>query len=170
MTVPWPQPAASSNQSSAAQAQTQQQPQSATDPQAQGQPPQLEEWSEAQYVSALAHLETLQSQLDDLRLLLPSIVHSLTTPYPDPQSMFQGVRGAILSGSRKLDVFRKTWDDGRTREVLARARGSWAGNADVSGAEGVPEWGWVERWEEMEKERKDGDGAEGEGNTASKKE
>ena len=114
-------------------------------------PPKLEEWSEDQYIHALAHLETLQNQLDELRLTLPSIVHSLTSPYPDPQTMYTCVRQTTLEGSRALDVFRKTYESPGTRDVMLRVRGSWAGSSDVTAAGEQPDWGWIEKSEALKR-------------------
>lgn len=143
MTAPWPQNASAN----AAPNSQSQQPAPATDTQ----PPQFEEWTESQYTAALAHLESLQNQLDNLRLVLPSIVHSLTTPYPDPQSMYKAVYNAMWGGSRALDVFRKGWEGAKMGEVLMRVRMSWMKDDDVSAAAGLPTWGWVEKNEEMQR-------------------
>jgi len=139
MAGPWPQKAAGGS----APANGEAQPRPATEP------PKLEEWSEEQYIHALAHLETLQNQLEELRPTLLSIVHSLTSPYPDPQTMYKSVREAILGGSRALDVFRKTYESQKTKEVMLRGRGSWAGSMDVTAAANEPTWGWREKSEAL---------------------
>lgn len=146
MTVPRPQNT-STNAAPQAQSQQPHQPTSAPDAQL----PQLEELTESQYIAALAHLESLQNQLDNLRLVLPSIVHSLTTPYPDPQSMYKAVYNAMWGGSRALDVFRNAWEGPKTREVLMRVRASWFKDSDVSAAAGLPTWGWIKKDEEAKR-------------------
>jgi len=141
MAVPRPQKAASGPTPTNCEAQ----PPSSTSTE----PPKPEEWSEDQYIHALAHLETLQNQLDELRLTLPSIVHSLTSPYPDPQTMYRCVRQATWEGSRALDVFRKTYESPKMREVMLRVRGSWASSSDVTAAGDQPDWGWIEKSEAL---------------------
>jgi hypothetical protein len=62
--------------------------------------------------------------------------------------MYKAVKEAAYNGSRRLDVFKRMWEGERTREVMARVKGSLARDAEfgvlVQGEEGVPVWGWNE--------------------------
>jgi hypothetical protein len=127
-----------------------QQPQSATD--AQSQPKPLEDWSELQHVSALAHLETLQDQLDLCRNVISRIINSLTLPYEDPEHMFRNVKDNIWSGSERLALFRQTWESAKTREVMMRTKASLAADDNMWGYGRLSVYDWIEKEEKMRKE------------------
>lgn len=62
--------------------------------------------------------------------------------------MYKAVKEAAYNGSAGLDVFKQMWEGERTREVMARVKGSLARDTEfgvlLEGGEGVPVWGWSE--------------------------
>jgi len=62
--------------------------------------------------------------------------------------MYKAVKEAAWNGSRGLDVFKRMWEGERTREVMARVKGSFARDAEfgvlMEGEKGLPVWGWSE--------------------------
>jgi len=59
--------------------------------------------------------------------------------------MYKAVKDAAWNGSQRLDVFKRMWEGDRTREVMARVKGSLAKDGEFGGfVEGVPVLGWSE--------------------------
>jgi hypothetical protein len=62
--------------------------------------------------------------------------------------MYKAVKEAAYRGSKGLDVFKRMWEGERTKEVMARVKGSFARDTEFSvlmeGEKGVPVWGWGE--------------------------
>lgn len=135
------------------------------------------EWTESQYVAALALLETLHDRIDSLRQTVPTLIRGLATAPSTPELLFKQFQRNTLGPSKAMVGLQKAWESKETREIMSRAEWSFGRKIDLP--EGrrdyfvpVPRFGWVEQLEEEEKEAKskkrkfgdiEGDGAEEEG-------
>ncbi|KAF1953637.1 hypothetical protein CC80DRAFT_142899 [Byssothecium circinans] len=114
------------------------------------QPQPSPEWDESQCTAALAHLERLQAQLDDLRLTIPRVIRPFTAP-PAP-SMYRAFSDNLTASQNDIKAFRTQWHSQDTQSVLDHARKSLARNKDLSKSAEVGKYGWVEK-ERKERER-----------------
>jgi hypothetical protein len=122
-------------------------------------PSEPAEWTESQYISALALLESLQTRVDSLRQTVPTLVHTLATPHPTPEALFREFQKHTLGPSKALLGLKKAFEDRETKEVLERAR--WGFARKVSLPEGMGEFlkeverfGWVEQAEEAKSRKR----------------
>lgn len=118
-------------------------------------------WDEAQCTAALAHLEQLQAQVDDLqyrrliryatnitqvdnlRLAIPRIIEPFHRP-ANPLTFKLYAQGVIDSqtGVRNLN---QDWRAPETQNIFDHTGKSHAANADLSASTSAPDYGWVER-------------------------
>ncbi|KAF2241601.1 hypothetical protein BU26DRAFT_174172 [Trematosphaeria pertusa] len=114
-------------------------------------------WDEAQCIAALAQLERLKTQLDDLRLAIPRVVEPFYSP-PTP-AMFRAFKQGVIGSQNEIKSFRNQWHDQDTQAIFDHARKSMGQNPDLSASAQVQQYGWIEK-ESREKEaallRKDG--------------
>ncbi|KAJ4305220.1 hypothetical protein N0V90_000751 [Kalmusia sp. IMI 367209] len=117
------------------------------------------DYDEAQCIAALAQLERLKQQLDDLRLTLPRVVEPFHMPTGPP--MYQAFKNNLTKSVRDMKTFRAQWQSQDIQSVLEHAKKSAAANPDLSAGAQVHQYGWVEK-EEREKEaaKKEGEGKE----------
>lgn len=101
-------------------------------------------WDEAQYRSALAHLEGLSKQLSALRPTIPSLISPLVRPHANRTASFLKIKKAATNATNDLKDFRDNWQGERTQELLARARESEKKDGDLGPAREVRAWGWRE--------------------------
>ncbi|KAF2500566.1 hypothetical protein BU16DRAFT_451866 [Lophium mytilinum] len=102
---------------------------------------------EAECVAALAYLEKLQDQLQDLRLTMPRILGPLRTPHPSPAALYQDFRHASMSSVNDLKKFRITWQSPETQSLFQKAKESLKANPKLEGHNDVPRYGWIEEAE-----------------------
>ncbi|KAF2814402.1 uncharacterized protein BDZ99DRAFT_379793 [Mytilinidion resinicola] len=115
---------------------------------------------EAECVAALAYLEKLQDQLQDLRLTMPRILGPLRTPHPSPAALYQDFRHASMSSVNDLKKFRSTWQSPETQTLFEKAKESQKANPDLKANNDVPRYGWTEEYESaVKKTAKSDDGA-----------
>ncbi|KAF2086581.1 hypothetical protein K490DRAFT_43612 [Saccharata proteae CBS 121410] len=117
-------------------------------------------WDESQCQNALASLERLQDQLDELRMTIPSLITPLRTYHESPESLHRDFKHTVIAAHRRLNNFGKTWKSEATQEILARARESRQTDPDLSPGANVPRYGWVDTVAE-EKKPSDGAGTQG---------
>ncbi|KAK7556652.1 hypothetical protein IWX49DRAFT_586632 [Phyllosticta citricarpa] len=119
------------------------------------------DWDEARCTAALASLEQMQSQLDDLRLGIPTILAPLKTPHQSPESMFRDFKESATTVSVALANFKNDWKSEDTQRLLHHARESEKNNPDLSQGARVPKYGWVEAAQKLEQSQvKDGEAQE----------
>ncbi|KAL1609858.1 hypothetical protein SLS60_001523 [Paraconiothyrium brasiliense] len=111
--------------------------------------PTSAEYDEAQCIAALAQLERMKNQLDDLRLTLPRIVEPFHLPSKPP--MFHAFKDNLIRAQRDMKTFRSQWQGQEMQSILERARKSATVNPDLSAGARVQQYGWIEK----EKKEKD---------------
>ncbi|RYN40395.1 hypothetical protein AA0112_g3228 [Alternaria arborescens] len=100
-------------------------------------------WDEAQCTAALAQLEQLQAQINDMRLAIPRIIE----PFHRPRSSatyklyVEGVKGS----QNNLNALTKQWKDPDMQSTFEHVKQSFGANADLSESVSMPSHGWVER-------------------------
>jgi hypothetical protein len=126
---------------------------------------QVPEWDEPQYIAALAKLETLQSQIDSLRLTIPTLVRSLVAPHASPDALFRDFQRVTLGTAKGLVALKRGLEDKDTKEIFERVRMSRERNpGSVEEVASVPVYGWVEEEEKGRKRKiEEISGGEGEG-------
>ncbi|KAF2633721.1 hypothetical protein BU25DRAFT_11720 [Macroventuria anomochaeta] len=112
-------------------------------------------WDEAQCMAALAQLEQLQAQIDDLRLAIPSIIEPFSQP-PNP-STFKLYSQGVIGSQTGIKALNDTWRAPDVQEMLAHTKKSYEANPDLSTSTSVPSHGWIER-ERRERESRKGNG------------
>ncbi|KAJ8117847.1 hypothetical protein OPT61_g1048 [Boeremia exigua] len=112
-------------------------------------------WDEAQCMAALAQLEQLQAQIDDLRLAIPRIIEPFHRP-PNP-STFKLYSQGVIGSQNGIKALSDTWKTPEVQEMLAHTRKSYEANPDLSASTSVPSHGWIER-ERRERESRKSNG------------
>ena len=120
------------------------------------------EWTDDDYVLALAHLEQLRDVVTSLRTTIPQLVRSLTRPHETPKELYDGFSKEAIKGSKRLMELRKLWEGSDMRDIRVKLDGSIRQHG--LGMDGVPEefrsevkesvtemwkWGWMEKAEEL---------------------
>lgn len=100
-------------------------------------------WDEAQCTAALAHLEQLQAQIDDLRLAIPRIIEPFHRPAN--ATTYKLYAQGVLSSQSGLDTLKSQWKQPDIQHAFEHVRKSFAANADLSECVSIPSHGWVER-------------------------
>jgi hypothetical protein len=141
-------------------------PNSTAPPAANPPPTSPPEWTETEYIAALARLETLQTRVDGLRLTVPTLVRALASPHANPDALFQEFQKVTLGPAKALVGLKRVLEENETREIMEFVRASFGNAVDVE-AEGltpfleeVGRYGWIE---ELEKMKKEADGGEEKG-------
>ncbi|KAL5393154.1 hypothetical protein PMIN04_005451 [Paraphaeosphaeria minitans] len=111
--------------------------------------PPTEDYDEAKCIAALAQLERLKHQLDDLRLTLPRILEPFHMPSKPP--MFHAFKDNLIKAQRDMKTFKSQWQGQETQNILEHARKSAAANPDLSAGAQIQQYGWIEK-EKKEKE------------------
>ncbi|KAF1837282.1 hypothetical protein BDW02DRAFT_157558 [Decorospora gaudefroyi] len=100
-------------------------------------------WDEAQCTAALARLEELQAQIDNLRLAIPRIIEPFHRP-PNPMTYKLYAQGVI--GSQKgLEALKSQWMQHETQSVFEHVKKSFSADANLSESVTMPSHGWRER-------------------------
>lgn len=102
------------------------------------------DWDETQCKAALAHLEKLQEQLDELRLTIPRIIQPLRTAHTTPAAFYTGFRQAALGANKNLSRFKAAWQSQETQSILEHTKESQKADPDLSACVRVPKYGWVD--------------------------
>ncbi|KAF1842484.1 uncharacterized protein K460DRAFT_409892 [Cucurbitaria berberidis CBS 394.84] len=100
-------------------------------------------WDEAQCTAALAHLEQLQAQLDDLRLAIPRVIEPFQRP-PNPATFKLYAQG-VVGSQNDLKNLHEAWRSPETQRTLEQVKLSLTKNADLAASASIPSHGWVER-------------------------
>ncbi|CAO2647752.1 Nn.00g086740.m01.CDS01 [Neocucurbitaria sp. VM-36] len=100
-------------------------------------------WDEAQCTAALAQLEQLQAQIDDLRLAIPRIIEPFHRPL-NPNTFKLYAQGVIGSQNGIKDLH-ESWKSPETQGTFEHVRKSYAANADLAASASIPPQGWAER-------------------------
>ncbi|KAF2678383.1 hypothetical protein K458DRAFT_317242 [Lentithecium fluviatile CBS 122367] len=106
-------------------------------------------YDEAQNISALAHLERLQAQLNGLRPTVSRVV----TPFYSPPSpaLFHEFKAGLYAAQAEIKSFRNNFLAQETQAILEHARQRESEDGDLSKCGEVSHYGWIER-EKREKE------------------
>ncbi|KAK5118071.1 hypothetical protein LTR62_004117 [Meristemomyces frigidus] len=97
-----------------------------------------EQWSTQQYEDALAHLERLSHQVDNLRSTLPSLVAPLQRPGASKAEIFAHMRKTAIQSTSDLKAFREDWISERAQELLVRSKESREKDGDLSNTGATP--------------------------------
>ncbi|KAF1932900.1 uncharacterized protein M421DRAFT_252068 [Didymella exigua CBS 183.55] len=100
-------------------------------------------WDEAHCMAALAQLEQLQSQIDDLRLAIPRIIEPFHRP-ANP-STFKLYSQGVIGSQNGIKALNEAWRAPEVQETLAHTKKSFEANQDLAACVSVPSHGWIER-------------------------
>ncbi|KAF2852852.1 hypothetical protein T440DRAFT_355142, partial [Plenodomus tracheiphilus IPT5] len=100
-------------------------------------------WDEAQCTSALAQLERLQAQIDDLRLAIPRIVEPFHQPFTS--TTFKLYAQGALSSQNGIKDLSEQWKSLENQNTFEHVRKSYASSSDLSASALTPPHGWRER-------------------------
>ncbi|KAF2145066.1 uncharacterized protein K452DRAFT_295621 [Aplosporella prunicola CBS 121167] len=100
-------------------------------------------WDEAQCVAALAALERLQDQLDEVRLVIPALVEPLKVPRDTPRELFLDFKQTAIGVSKRMQNFDRTWKAQETQSILAYARQRQKADPDLDQGRDVLRYGWL---------------------------
>ncbi|KAH7380623.1 mediator complex subunit 27-domain-containing protein [Pyrenochaeta sp. MPI-SDFR-AT-0127] len=100
-------------------------------------------WDEAQCTAALAQLEQLQAQLDDLRSAIPRIIEPFHRP-PNPTTFKLYAQG-VIGSQNGIKSLNDQWKSPETQGVFEHVKKSIGANADLAASASIPSSGWVER-------------------------
>jgi hypothetical protein len=124
------------------------------------------EWTEFDYMAALARLENLQTRIDGLRLTVPTLVRTLASPHATPDALFREFQKVTLGPAKALVDLRRVLEQKETTEIMEYTRKGFGTAVDVE-AEGLAAYlkplgtyGWVEQMAEQKKEEDSGDTGE----------
>lgn len=117
-------------------------------------------WDESQCTAALAQLEQLQSQIDELRLAVPRIIEPFHQPFTP--STFKSYAQGAFSSQNGIKALSDQWKSSETQNVFEHVKKSYAANQDLSGSMSIPSHGWRgrERNKIVPKMSGNGDGVE----------
>ncbi|PIA97105.1 hypothetical protein CB0940_06339 [Cercospora beticola] len=101
-------------------------------------------WDAKQYSGALAHLERLQEQIDDMRRTIPSIVGPMAKPAKDKAQLFVQIKSAAVRSVDDVQALRNNWSSEQTQSILNRSQQSLEKDSDLSKAGTVPRYGWTQ--------------------------
>ncbi|KAF2828356.1 hypothetical protein CC86DRAFT_192264 [Ophiobolus disseminans] len=110
------------------------------------------EWDEAQCTAALALLEHLQAQIDDLRLALPRVIEPFHQP-PNPRMFKLYVQG-VVGSQNGIKTLREEWKSSETQTMFEHTKKSLTANPDLSASTSIPSHGWTERERKERESRK----------------
>ncbi|PVI01396.1 hypothetical protein DM02DRAFT_641908 [Periconia macrospinosa] len=112
-------------------------------------------WDEAQCTSALAQLERLQAQIDDLRLTIPRLVEPFYSP-PTP-SVFRAYKENIATSQNDMKKLKSQWKNPQVEKIFTYSKHSFQENGDLSKSSEVPRYGWVDMEEKLQEATQKGD-------------
>lgn len=112
-------------------------------------------WDEVQCMTALAQLEQLQAQIDDLRLAIPRIIEPFHRS-PNP-STFKLYSQGVIGSQNGIKALNDAWRTPQVQETLAHTKKSYQANPDLSTCTSIPAHGWIAR-ERRERELRTGNG------------
>lgn len=101
-------------------------------------------WDEARCIAALATLEKLQDQLDELRLVVPNLVAPFTSPQDSPQAVSSDFRRTAIAVQKSQQVFDRTWKSEDVQDILAHATQSLRADPDLTKGASVQRYGWID--------------------------
>ncbi|KAF2191022.1 hypothetical protein K469DRAFT_558517 [Zopfia rhizophila CBS 207.26] len=101
-------------------------------------------WDEAQCKAALAQLEALQQDLDNIRFTIPRMVHPFNSNLSSPAALFQAFKQATVGSQNDIKSFRVKWQSSEIQSIFDRARESQTTNSDLTASAQVPKYGWLE--------------------------
>ncbi|KAF2262605.1 hypothetical protein CC78DRAFT_582373 [Lojkania enalia] len=101
-------------------------------------------WDEERCIAALAQLERLQAQLDDLRLTIPRVVEPFNSGLTSGPVIFKQFRQATVGSQNDIKAFRAQWQGQDIQSIFEYTRESLGKNSDLSTSAQVPIYGWVE--------------------------
>ncbi|KAF2747378.1 hypothetical protein M011DRAFT_402736 [Sporormia fimetaria CBS 119925] len=104
-----------------------------------------EPWDEAQCKAALAQLETLQQQLDNLRLTVHRMTKPLSKPPTDKPLLFSQYKQAAVGSQNSLRAFRAQWLGEDVQSLFRYSRESAQANPDLNASSQLPRYGWKRR-------------------------
>ncbi|KAH7401065.1 mediator complex subunit 27-domain-containing protein [Phaeosphaeria sp. MPI-PUGE-AT-0046c] len=104
-------------------------------------------WDEAQCTAALAQLEQLQAQINDLRLAIPRIIEPFQGP-PNARTFKLYAQG-VLGSQDGIKALNEQWKDNQTQALFEHTRKSLAASTDLAASVSTPSYGWTERDRKM---------------------
>ncbi|KAF2019585.1 hypothetical protein BU24DRAFT_122744 [Aaosphaeria arxii CBS 175.79] len=116
-------------------------------------------WDESQCVAALAQLERLQAQIDDLRLTIPRVVAPLSPQITKRPELFAAFKKAAVGSQSNIKAFRTTWQSQETQALFEHTKASLEANSDLTPGAQLPRYGWEQkeiRDRDAEARRRDG--------------
>nr|POF03798.1 hypothetical protein CFP56_21554 [Quercus suber] len=111
-------------------------------------------WEGGQYEAALAHLERLQCQIDNMRSTIPSIISPLFQPSSTKAVMFIDLKKAAVQATDDLKRFRQTWKDENAQSYFRRATESLEKDSNLEVAKTLPRYGWLDEEEDSKGRRR----------------
>lgn len=100
-------------------------------------------WDEAQCTAALAQLERLQAEIDDLRLAIPRIVEPFHQPFTS--TTFKMYAQGAMSSQNGIKALNEQWKSLENQNIFEHVRKSYATSSDLSASKAIPSHGWQER-------------------------
>ncbi|KAF2425239.1 hypothetical protein EJ08DRAFT_700468 [Tothia fuscella] len=108
------------------------------------------EWTESQYITSLATLETLQTRINALRSAIPSLMHLLGSPPSTPEVLFKEFIRRTEGPSRGIVALKEELEREDVRRIVER--GGWGMQRKGGVREGamglckpVERFEWVDR-------------------------
>ncbi|OJD39906.1 mediator complex subunit med27 [Diplodia corticola] len=113
-----------------------------------------EAWDEAHLVEALAALEQLQDQMDELRSIVPNLTAPFLVPQDSPEALSRDFKQAAIAEAKRLQAFERRWKSEEVQDILAHAARSGKADSDLTKGAAVPRYGWVDMAEKQQKPAK----------------
>ncbi|KAF2843266.1 hypothetical protein M501DRAFT_924199 [Patellaria atrata CBS 101060] len=116
------------------------------------QDPQVQprDWDEDRCRTALAHLERLENQIQDLRFAIASLIQPLISSPATPEQLFHDFSQAGIQRTKDISDFKATWADQQTQDIFRAAKESEQRSKNLSGGLNIPKYGWLQSEDELE--------------------
>lgn len=111
-------------------------------------------WDEARCIDALATLEKLQDQVDELRHIVTNLTAPFLATQSSPEALGRDFKQTAITEAKRLQTFERTWKSRDVQDILAHATLSLKDNPDLSKGAGVARYGWVDVAEKQQKPAK----------------
>ncbi|KKY21228.1 putative mediator complex subunit med27 [Diplodia seriata] len=112
------------------------------------------DWDEAHLVEALAALEQLQDQMDELRSIVPNLTAPFLVSQDSPEALSRDFKQAAIAEAKRLQAFERKWKSEDVQDILAHAAQSVKVNPDLTKGATITRYGWVDMAEKQQKPAK----------------
>ncbi|KAL1650220.1 hypothetical protein SLS58_001031 [Diplodia intermedia] len=124
------------------------------------------DWDEAHLVEALAALEQLQDQMDELRSIVPNLTAPFLVSQDSPEALSRDFKQAAIAEAKRLQAFERKWKSEDVQDILAHAAQSVKANPDLTKGATITRYGWVDMAEKQQKPAKSKEKSRGKGGDA----